>query len=156
MSKYCLFFSLSYTHVCIYFPQSALQIAPPLCCPFRRDYSTVATCSHSPLNAGSPVHHEKKHGPRFSVPKNNSCKSCRIKNSYSSTSSLLLAHRRCLLLLLRDHDAPLVLDVSVHDITDPSLDLGGVDVGLVLGAHGDVDVLAAVVDGRDGADKVLK
>lgn len=83
-------------------------------------------------------------------------KSCRIKNSYSSTSSLLLAHRRCLLLLLRDHNAPLVLDVSVHNVTDPGLDLGGVDVGLVLGAHGDVDVLATVVDGGDGAHKVLK
>lgn len=49
-----------------------------------------------------------------------------------------------------------MVDVSVHNVTDPSLDLGGVDVGLVLGAHGDVDVLAAVVDGRDGAHKVLK
>jgi hypothetical protein len=60
-----------------------------------------------------------------------------------------------LLLLLRDHNAPGVADIAVHDVADPSLDLGGDDVGGVFGAHGDVDILAAVVDGGNGADKVL-
>lgn len=60
------------------------------------------------------------------------------------------------LLLLGDDNAPLVADVAVHDVADPGLDLGGDDVGGVLGAHGDVDVLAAVVDGGDGADEVLQ
>lgn len=63
--------------------------------------------------------------------------------------------RKDLLLLLRDHNTPLVADIAVHDVANPSLDLGGDDVGGVLGAHGNVDILAAVVDGRDGADKVL-
>lgn len=46
-------------------------------------------------------------------------------------------------------------DIAVHDVANPSLDLGGDNVGGVLRAHGDVDILATVVDGRDGADKVL-
>lgn len=45
-------------------------------------------------------------------------------------------------------------DIAVHDIANPGLDLGGNLTGLTLGAHGDVDVLATVVDLRDGADEV--
>lgn len=59
------------------------------------------------------------------------------------------------LLLLVDDDTPLVGDVAVHDVADPSLDLAGDFTGLTLGTHGDVDVLATVVDLGDGADKVL-
>ena len=46
-------------------------------------------------------------------------------------------------------------DVAVHYVADPALDLAGDLSGLALGAHGDVDVLAAVVDLRHGADEVL-
>lgn len=46
-------------------------------------------------------------------------------------------------------------NIAVHDIANPVLDLGGDDVGGVFGAHGNVDILAAVVDSRDGADEVL-
>lgn len=47
-------------------------------------------------------------------------------------------------------------DIAVHDIADPALDLAGDFAGLALGAHGNVDVLAAVVNLGDGADEVLK
>lgn len=59
------------------------------------------------------------------------------------------------LLLLGNDNTPMVLLVAVHDVADPSLDLAGDLASLALGTHGDVDVLAAVVDLRDGADEVL-
>ena len=59
------------------------------------------------------------------------------------------------LLLLLDDDAPGVLLVAVHDVGHPALDLGRVLAALALG-HGDVDVVLAVADLRDGADEELK
>lgn len=50
------------------------------------------------------------------------------------------------LLLLRDDDAPLVLLTTVHDVEDPALDFFGDLASLALRAHGDVDILATVVD----------
>ncbi|KAI6773187.1 hypothetical protein HG531_000036 [Fusarium graminearum] len=43
----------------------------------------------------------------------------------------------------------------LDEIDQPALDLAGHLTGLALGAHGDVDVLSAVVDLRNGADEVL-
>lgn len=59
------------------------------------------------------------------------------------------------LLFLGNHNTPLVLDAAVGNVAQPSLDLGSDLTGGSLGAHGDVDVPATVVDLRDGADKVL-
>jgi hypothetical protein len=47
-----------------------------------------------------------------------------------------------------------VLLVAVHDVGHPALDLGRVLAALALG-HGDVDVVLAVADLRDGADEEL-
>ena len=60
-----------------------------------------------------------------------------------------------LLQLLGDDDAPRMLLVAVHDIPHPALQLGGVHAGITL-HHGDVHILAAVVDLRDRADEELK
>lgn len=64
--------------------------------------------------------------------------------------------RSLLLRLLVDDNTPLVRHVAVHDVANPRLDLGGDFASLALGAHGDVDVLAAVVNLGDGADEVLR
>lgn len=60
------------------------------------------------------------------------------------------------LLLLGDDNTPGVLGTAVHDVTQPALDLAGNLARRTLGTHGDVDVLATVVDLGDGADEVLK
>ena len=59
------------------------------------------------------------------------------------------------LLLLLDNDAPGVLLVAVHDVGHPALDAGRVLAAPAL-AHGDVDVVVAVADLRDGADEELE
>ena len=48
-----------------------------------------------------------------------------------------------------------MLLVAVHDVPDPALDLGRVLAALALD-HGDVDVVVAVADLRDGADEELQ
>ena len=58
-------------------------------------------------------------------------------------------------LLLGNDEAPRVLLAAVHDVADPALDLAGDLAGGALGTHGDIDVLAAVVNLRDGANEVL-
>lgn len=58
------------------------------------------------------------------------------------------------LLLLVHHDAPRMLLVAVHDVAHPALDLGRVLAALALD-HGNVDVVVAVADLRDGADEEL-
>jgi hypothetical protein len=70
---------------------------------------------------------------------------------YASTR-FLEAH----LLLLGDDNTPGVLGTAVHDVTQPALDLAGDLSRRTLSTHGDVDVLATVVDLGDGADEVLK
>lgn len=60
------------------------------------------------------------------------------------------------LLLLGDDNTPGVLGTAVHDVTQPALDLAGDLSRRTLSTHGDVDVLATVVDLGDGADEVLK
>lgn len=49
-----------------------------------------------------------------------------------------------------------MLHATVHDVAEPALDLGSDLAGGSLRAHGDVDVLAAVVDLRDRADEELR
>ena len=60
-----------------------------------------------------------------------------------------------LLQLLGDDDAPRVLLVAVHDIAHPALQFRGVYARITL-HHGDLHILAAVMDLRDRADEVLK
>lgn len=58
-------------------------------------------------------------------------------------------NRKCqkaTLLALGNDNTPLVVLTAVHDVADPALDLVGDLAGGALGAHGDVDVLATVVD----------
>lgn len=59
------------------------------------------------------------------------------------------------LLLFLNDNAPGVLDVSVHDILETVLDLGGVRTHLAVLAHGDIDVLATVVNLGDGTYEIL-
>lgn len=49
-----------------------------------------------------------------------------------------------------------MLLVSVHDILHPALDLGRIHARPPGLAHGDLDLYAAVVDQRDGADEELR
>jgi hypothetical protein len=49
-----------------------------------------------------------------------------------------------------------VVLTAVHDVLEPVLDLERNLAAVVLLAHGEVDVLAAVVDLGDGADEVLR
>lgn len=82
-------------------------------------------------------------------------------NAVSLTVSLvsfltLLRSEQIRLLLLLDDDAPLVLLAAVHDVLHPLLDLESVLATDAFAAHAHVDVLATVVDQRDGADEELR
>lgn len=49
-----------------------------------------------------------------------------------------------------------MLLVSIHDILHPSLDLGRVHARLAGLTHGNLDLHAAMVNQRDGANEELK
>lgn len=48
-----------------------------------------------------------------------------------------------------------MVDTAIHDVADPALDLASNLAGSAFGAHGNVNILATVVDLGDGADEVL-